>query len=74
MDDRLHAAQGVAERRRVGQVSERDLHADPLGAQPAGIADQAANLRPFGHQAPQHGGADEPRGAGEQQHRPNLAE
>ena len=43
VDDGAHAAQRVAEGARVGQVAERDLHADPLGAEAARVADEAAD-------------------------------
>ena len=41
--DRVDAAHRVAERRRVGEVAERDLDPHALGAQPARVADQAAH-------------------------------
>ena len=40
-----HAAQGVAERGRVGQVAERDLDAHALVAEPARVAHEAAHGR-----------------------------
>ena len=43
VDDGLDAAQGVPEGGRVAEVAERDLHADALRAQAAGIADEAAH-------------------------------
>ena len=49
----MHATQRVAERRRVGQVAERDLHAYALGAQPPGVAYEAAHLGSFHHQTTQ---------------------
>ena len=55
MHDRVDAPQCVAERGWIGEVTERDLHAHALGTQPAGIAHQAAHLRPFGHERAQHG-------------------
>ena len=74
MHDGAHAAQRVAEGGGVGEVAQRDLHAHALGAQAAGIAHQAADLCAFGQQTVQHGGAHEAGGAGQQQHRRNLAE
>jgi hypothetical protein len=68
VDDGPDAAQGVAERRRIGQVAQRDLHADALGPQPARVAHEAAHGLPRGGQTAQEGGPDEPGGAGEQQH------
>ena len=50
------------------EVAERDLHAHALGAQAPGIAHQAANLGPFGEQAPQQRGAHQAGRAGKQQH------
>ena len=58
----------MAERRRIGQVAERDLHADALGAETPRVAHQAADGLPRGRQPAQEGGADEPRGAGEEEH------
>ena len=55
------AAQGVAERRRVGQVAEGDLDPNALGAEAARVAHEAANRLPGGGEAGQEGGADEPR-------------
>ena len=66
--DRVHAAHRVAERRRVGQVAERDLHPHALGAQPPRVAHQAAHRAAFGEQAAQQRGADEAGRAGKQQH------
>ena len=74
MHDGVHAAQRVAEGGRVGEVAERDLHAHALSAQAPGIAHQAADLCAFGHETAQQRGADEAGGAGEKQHRRNLAE
>ena len=64
-----HAAQRVAERRRVGEVAERDLHAHALGAQPARVAHQAAHRLAGRHEPAQQRAPDEPGGAGQQQHR-----
>ena len=44
--DRVDAAQRVAKRQRVAEVAERDLDADPLGAEPPRVAHQAADRRP----------------------------
>ena len=41
MDDRPHAPHRLAQRDRVRQVPERDLHPDAVRAQAAGIAHQA---------------------------------
>jgi hypothetical protein len=69
MDYRVHPAHGVAKRRGVGEVTERDLHAYPLGPQPPWIAHQAAHGFSLGEQTAQQSGAHLPRGAGQQQHR-----
>ena len=69
VDDGVHAAQRVPERRRVGEVAERDLHAHARVAEPARIAHQAAHRLARGRQAPQKGAADRAAGAGEQDHR-----
>jgi len=74
MHDGVNAAQRVAEGGRIGEVAESDLHAHALSAQAARVAHQAAHLSAFGDETTQHGGANETCGAGEQQHRPNLAE
>ena len=68
MDDRVDAAQGVAERGRVGQVAERDLHAHALGAQSPRVAHQAAHLLAFGDQAAQQRRAHQAGRAGKEQH------
>ena len=49
--DGADAAQGVAERRRVGEVAEGDLDAHALGPEPARVAHQAADRRPAGDAA-----------------------
>ena len=50
-----HPAQGVAERARVGQVAQRQLHPHPVGPEPARVAHQAAHgLGPDVGQPPQH--------------------
>ena len=46
MDDGVDAAQRVPERRRVGEVAERDLHAHALVAEAALVAHQGAHGRP----------------------------
>ena len=48
VDDGPHAAQRVAEGRRVAEVAERDLHADALRAEAPRVADQAADRVPGG--------------------------
>ena len=68
VDDGVDAAQRVAERRRVGEVAERDLHAHALGPEPPRVAHQAAHRPPGGGQARQQRGADVAGGAGEQDH------
>jgi hypothetical protein len=65
---RAHAAQRVAERRRVGQVAEHDLDAHALLAQPARVPDQAPDRATRRGQSANDGRADQPGGAGEQQH------
>jgi len=69
VDDRAHAAQRVAERAGVGEVSERDLDAHPRGTEPAWIADEAAD-RLARRDARQQRRADLSRGACQQQHGP----
>ena len=54
----------AAERRGV----ERFLFFSALGAETARIAHQATDLLAFGQQPSQHGRANQPRGAGKQQH------
>ena len=68
MDHHARPAQRLAEGARVGEVADRDLHPHALGAEPAGVADQAADGLAARRQAAQQRGADEPRGAGEEQH------
>ena len=63
-----HAAQRVAERRRVGEVAERDLDPHALVAQPARVAHQAADRASRRGQPAQQGRADQPGGAGEEEH------
>ena len=63
-----HAAHGVAERRRVGQVAEGDLHAHALVAQAPRVAHQTADRLAAGGQPPQQRRADQAGGAGEQDH------
>jgi hypothetical protein len=60
--------------RNEGQVAKRDLHAHALRAEPAWVAHEAAHGLAFGDEAAQEGRSDEPGGAGEQEHRPKLAE
>ena len=70
--DGLDAAQRVAEGRRVAEVAERDLHADPLRAQPAGVADEAAHRRPAVDEAPQQRGPDPPVAPVSREHAPGA--
>ena len=63
-----HAAQGVAKRRRVGEVAERDLHPHALGAQSPRVAHEAAYLGALGEQPAQQGRADQAGRTGQQQH------
>ena len=44
--DGVDAAQGVAERRRVGEVAQRDLDAHAVGAEAPRVADEAAHRAP----------------------------
>ena len=67
--DRVDAAQRVAKGGRIGEVAERDLHAHALGAQPPRVANEAAHVGSFGHQAAKQRGADEAGRAGKEQHR-----
>jgi hypothetical protein len=64
------AAQGVAKRRRVGQVPQRDLHPHALLAEPARVANEAAHRLARGDQAAQQRRPDRARGPREQDHRP----
>ena len=66
--DGAHAAQRVAERGRVGEVADGQLHAHALGPEPARVAHQAAHGLAPGHEPAQHGGAEQSGGAGEQEH------
>jgi hypothetical protein len=68
VDDGVHAAHGVAKRRRVGEVAERDLHAHAVGAELLGVAHQATHGHALGDDPPQQGRAHCPGGAGEEQH------
>ena len=52
----------------IGQVADRELHPHPLGAEPPRIAHEAAHVLAARRQAAQHGRADQPGGACEQQH------
>src|SRR5439155_5419476 len=66
--DGLNAAQGVAEGRGVREVAQGDLHAHSLGAQPPGIAHEAADLDAVAEQMRQQRGARQPGRAGKQEH------
>ena len=68
MHDRVDAAERMAERERVGEVSERDLDTHPLGFEPARIAHQAAHRDSGGGQPPQQRQPDRPGCAGQQEH------
>ena len=71
--DRAHAAQRVAKRTGVREVADRQLDAHALGAEAPRIAHQSADgLAPRG-QAAQHGGPEQARGAGQQEHADTLA-
>ena len=72
VDHRVHAAKGVAERGRVREVAERDLHAHALVAEPARVAHQRAHRPAVEREAAQKGGADGAGGPGEQDHRPTT--
>ena len=52
----------------IGQVADRDLDPHALGAEAARVADEAADRLAARREAPQQRGADEPGGAGEEQH------
>ena len=72
MNHRVHPAQRVAERGRVGQIAERDLHPHALVAQAARIAHQAADrLAGRGEPAQQRRAHGSGR-AGQQDHRPTT--
>ena len=68
VDHGVDAAQRVAERGRVGEVAERDLHAHAILAEPARIAHQAAQRHLRGDQTPAEGASDQAACAGEEQH------
>ena len=68
MDDRAHAAHGVPERRRIGEVAEGDLHADALVAETPRVTDETADGLGPGGQPSQQRRADQTGGAGEQDH------
>ncbi len=68
MDDRVDAPERVAQREVIGEVPERDLDPHPLLAQPARIADQAADGGAGRGQPPEQRAPDRPRGAGQEQH------
>ncbi len=53
VNDRVDAAQRMAEREVVAEIAERDLDLDPLGAEAAWIAHQAADRGADGDQPPQ---------------------
>ena len=63
-----HAAHGVPERLRIGEVAEGDLHADTLVAQAPGVTDETPDRLGPGGQPPQQRRADQTGGAGEQDH------
>ena len=65
---RRDAAQRVPPRRRVGQIADRELHADALGAQPARIAHEAAHGHCRRGEATQHGRSDQSGGTRQQKH------
>ena len=64
VEDGLHAIQRAGDVARVGQVALDDLDAG-RGAQPRGVADEAADVVDLG-QAREQAPADEAGGAGEQ--------
>jgi len=51
---------------RIGQVSEGDLHSDPLGAQTAGVAHQAAHGLLAFDETPEERPTHSTRGTGEE--------
>jgi hypothetical protein len=53
VDDRVDAAQRVAERGRVGEVAERYLNAHALVAEATGVANEAAHRPRLGGKPPQ---------------------
>ena len=64
VDHGVHAAQGVAERARIGQVTEGQLHPDPVGAQAARVPHQAPHrLGARVGQPPEHRAADRAGGS-----------
>ena len=68
MDDRVHAAERVPERRRVGEVAQGDLDAHALVAEAALVAHQRAH-RPAVHgEAAEQRGAHGPCGARQEDH------
>ena len=72
MHDRVDAAQGVAERGRVREVAERDLHAHALVAEPARVAHERAHRAAVRREPAQQGGSDGAGGTREQDHRPTT--
>jgi hypothetical protein len=66
--DGVDAAQGVAEREMVREVAHRDLDADAILVESAGIPNEAANRRTAGGQPPQERPSDRSGGACQQQH------
>ena len=66
--DGVDASERVPVGEVVGEVAERDLDLDPLVAEAAGIADEAADRGRGGRQPPQQRHSDGSRRAGEKQH------
>jgi NAD-dependent dihydropyrimidine dehydrogenase PreA subunit len=72
VDDRVDTAHRVAERRRIGQIAERDLHVHALRSQTSRVAHKAANRHGVLGQAAQQSPADKPAGTGQQDHPPSI--
>src|SRR5947209_11206026 len=69
MDDGVDSTQGVPEGEVVAEVAQRDLDPDAVGAQAAGVTDQAADGDAGRKQGSEQGPSDGSGGAGEEQHR-----
>jgi hypothetical protein len=72
VDDRAHAAQGVAERGGIGEVAQRDLHPHAGRPEPARVAHEATHRVAARLQARQQRRSDPSGGAGEQEHGPGA--
>jgi hypothetical protein len=71
--DGFDTAERVPEGQMIGQISERDLHANPLDAESPRVAHQTAHRDSRRRQPSQQRHPDRPRGSSEQQHRGEAA-